>query len=239
MKSKNDRSNVGLVDTRQQSQQLRIPKNPGRGSSRNKGLEPTDRKLPFSLVTLQPDDQSVERTSRDSPVVNLVNQQQKKQRTGASPTVDPGTKELLALIPSLTGTETSRLIAAIKKRKTETTRQTTVKKPSPYPDPVMLLGTLEPKSHSRETVRKPAFQPPEQTVGMKQEERVLTNLTPTAPVNEAVASLANELVRRASRQELPSFLYQTYQYFPQYRAFMLSFSSRTIQIYYSIQIIIN
>ena len=70
----------------------------------------------------------------------------------------------------------------------------------------MPLGTLEQKSHSpSETMLKPAFQPPVQTVYVKQDERVPTDLTPPAPVNEAVASLANELARRATRQELPSF----------------------------------
>ena len=67
----------------------------------------------------------------------------------------------------------------------------------------MPLGTLESKIPSTpEPVMDPDFQPAEQTIDVKQEGRVPTDLTPTTFGNEARASLAHELARRATRQEL-------------------------------------
>ena len=68
----------------------------------------------------------------------------------------------------------------------------------------MPLGTLESKIPSPpDPVMDPDFQPAEQTINVKQEERVPTDLTPTTSGNEGLASLAHELARRATRQELP------------------------------------
>lgn len=122
-------------------------------------MEPTDRKRPFSLITPQPVSQTIEKTSKDSPLVTLVKQQQKKKRTNAPCTVKPETKELLALITSLYGSETSRLITVTIRSKTEAAHQTSVAKPNPQPNPWMPLGTLEWKIPSPpEPVMDPYFQ---------------------------------------------------------------------------------
>ena len=63
------------------------------------------------------------------------------------------------------------------------------------------MNQLESKIPSPpEPVMDPDFQPAEQTIDVKQEGRV-----PTTSGNEALASLAHELARRATRQELPPF----------------------------------
>ena len=210
MKSKVDRSTVNLVDTRLQSQQLkpgfisRIPKKTRRSSTHDKGVDPTDRKRAFSTMTLQQASQTVMKPSTNSSTMNLATQQQQKKRTDTPSPTNPETRELLALITTLSGTETSRLIGALKKRKTETVRQTSVKKPAPRPNPSASLETLEQKiTIDPEPVLTREAQPAEEPIAVKQEGKMTTELTATSSGNEAVASLAQELARRASRQELP------------------------------------
>ena len=210
MKSKVDRSTINLVDTRLQSQQLkpgfisRIPKKPRRSSTHDKGVDPTDRKRAFSTMTLQQASQTVMKPPTDSSPMNVVTQQQQKKRTDTPSTTNPETQELLALITTLSGTETSRLIGALKKRKTETVRQTSVKKPAPRPNPNASLDTHERKiTIDPEPVLTRESQSAEQPIAVKQERKMTTELTTTSSGNEAVASLAQELARHASRQELP------------------------------------
>ena len=206
MKSSINRSTDIRIEDPNRNQQVkpshvkRIPKKPRRGATRERGDDLLDRRRPLSQMAAALERPTPLTGAAEQPGVGVTNPPLTNPRTDDQV---ESKRESQDLIPSLTATQITRLVIAIRIKKHDAPRQTK-RRVRDQPEPAVKTETEE-KKPPRPVTPESVIRSEEEHAFAPKEVVTPFEHNPVKQPEPAVPSLADVLALRATRQGLPIF----------------------------------